>query len=65
MAVDDLATVEIRLTGVDADIVGYEVSTDGGATFAPATPVAEGADQVLTVDLTGAAAGTTADVRCA
>ena len=29
VAVEDLATVEIRLTGVDADIIGYEVSVDG------------------------------------
>ncbi len=63
VAPDDLDAVEIRLTGVDADILGFEVSTDGGATFAPATAVPAGAGEFLiTVDLSAFAVAQSAEV---
>ena len=50
VAAADLGAVEVTLTGVDSDIVLYEVSVDGGA-YAPVTPVAGAGTQVVTLDL--------------
>ncbi len=40
VAQGDLDAVDFTLSGVDADIVLYEVSTDGGSVYTPVTPVA-------------------------
>ena len=58
VAIGDSDAVEFTLTGVDADIVTYEVSTDNGTTFTEVTPVGG----VVTLDLSGVDAGNTADV---
>ncbi len=58
VTVSDSDMVDFTLTGVDADIVGYEASTDGGATFVEVTPV----NGVVTLDLSGFAAASTVDV---
>jgi hypothetical protein len=56
-----LGAVQFRLTGVDADVTGFEASIDAGETFAPVavTPDGPGA-YLVTIDLTSydsAAAG--------
>ena len=58
----DLGAVEIRLAGVDADITGFEVSLDDGATFQPATFTQDGDDWVTTLDLSGQAGETSVEV---
>ena len=47
-----LAAVVFRLTGVDADVTGFEVSIDAGESFLPATASADGPGAyLLTIDL--------------
>jgi len=55
---DDLNAVIFALSGVDADIVTYEYSTDGGATFTEATP----SSGEVTLDLSAFAAETAVEV---
>ena len=58
VTVSDSDMVEFTLTGVDADIVDYEASTDGGATFVEVTPVGG----IVTLDLSGFVAASTVNV---
>uniref|UniRef100_UPI001CFCD7C2 carbohydrate-binding protein n=1 Tax=Alloyangia pacifica TaxID=311180 RepID=UPI001CFCD7C2 len=53
-----LGAVEFSLAGVDADITLFEVSTDGGASFQPVTPVGD----IVTLDLSAFAAETSLTV---
>ena len=47
-----LGAVQFRLTGVDADITGFEVSVNAGESFVPATATADGPGAfLLTIDL--------------
>jgi hypothetical protein len=55
----EAGAVQFRLTGVDADVVAFEISLDGGATRIPVTPVSEGGGSwLLTASLTGLPLGT-------
>ncbi|SFD70521.1 carbohydrate-binding protein [Roseivivax sediminis] len=54
----NLGAVAFDLTGVDADIVSYAYSTDGGATFTPVVPVGG----TITLDLSAFAAESGLDV---
>ena len=58
VTVSDSDIVHFTLTGVDADIVDYEASTDGGATFVEVTPVGG----IVTLDLSGFVAASTVNV---
>ena len=49
--VGELGAVEFRLQGVDADIVTYAYSTNGGTSFNTVTATPDGADRVVTLDL--------------
>ncbi len=59
----DLGAVEYRLSGVDADIETFEVSLDGGATFADVAPTPDGADFLVSLDLTSFAGQPSAAVE--